>query len=646
MTIPYFVFFKGGGVNISKKSLLYISLVFSMVIIFSANVGFATDNLTDNTTNSLSETDILSQNETGVAEKPALSNNTYKSSSSNAGLENIAALWVWSTSYNSINPVALKKAGYTDIFVFTKHSNEGISQLNQFIKKFKGSGIRVHSWVSCFVNVNGKWIAAHDTTRQQSVRVFIHNIITTCPGVNGIHLDYVRYGGTAHKYGVTFSTNTINKFVSSVKNLVNSKNPNLLLSAAVMPECSVNEYYYGQSYAGLSPYLNFMTPMIYKGNYHKNTAWIGSTTKWIVEHSNTVIVTGLQAYRSDSKPTPLSPAELEGDAKIALSNGSKGFAMFRYGLLVSSFTPKKLFIPTPAAGSPARGAVNVPVDKIITTKFTEPIFPGNMLIELKNSAGKVIPITISISGNVLTMSPVNPLVRATTYKIIFHQGCLVDSELNPVAYYTRSFTTDNTPPKPVKGSPARNAVNVPINKIITTTFNEPIKPGTMNIQLKTNTGTNIPTTNTINGNTLTITPNNPLKRATKYTIILYAGSITDLAGNPITKYSRPFTTDNTPPKPVKGSPARNAVNVPINKIITTTFNEPIKPGTMNIQLKTNTGTNIPTTNTINGNTLTITPNNPLKRATKYTIILYAGSITDLAGNPITKYSRPFTTAAV
>lgn len=54
-----------------------------------------------------------------------------------------------------------------------------------------------------------------------------------------------------------------------------------------------------------------MTPMIYKGNYHKNTAWIGSTTKWIVEHSNTVIVTGLQAYRSDSKPTPLSP-ELEG----------------------------------------------------------------------------------------------------------------------------------------------------------------------------------------------------------------------------------------------------------------------------------------------------------------------------------------------
>lgn len=58
---PIFCFFKGGGVNISKKSLLYISLVFSMVIIFSANVGFATDNLTDNTTNSLSETDILSR---------------------------------------------------------------------------------------------------------------------------------------------------------------------------------------------------------------------------------------------------------------------------------------------------------------------------------------------------------------------------------------------------------------------------------------------------------------------------------------------------------------------------------------------------------------------------------------------------------
>ena len=517
-----------------------------MAMIFSANAVFATDNLTDNITEDLNQSNITSENETNVTENNTLVTNTYPVSSApeSSGLGDVAALWVWSTSYDSIDPAALKNAGYTDIFVYTKQTTDGISKLNQFINKFSGSGIRVHAWISCFVDIYGNWIVAHDTTRQQSVRVFIYNIINTCPEVDGIHLDYVRYGGTAYKYGVTFSTNTITNFVSSVNNLVNAENPSILLSAAVMPERDLNDDYYGQNYAALSPYLDFMTPMIYKGSYNQNTAWIGSTTKWIVEHSSTVIVSGLQTYRSDSNPTPLPLSEMEGDAKIALANGSQGFAMFRYGLIVSNFAPKKLFVPTPAAGSPARNAVNVPVDTIITTTFTEPIFEGNMNIELKNSAGAIIPITISIDGNVLTITPVNPLVRATKYTLILHTGCLVDSDLNPTAYYSRSFTTDSTAPTPTAGNPARNAINIPIDTTITTTFNEPIKEGNMNIQLQSSTGTIIPTTNTINGNTLTITPNTLLEKATTYTIILQAGSVTDLGGNPIALYTRPFTTES------------------------------------------------------------------------------------------------------
>lgn len=546
-TIPCVVI---GGVNINKNSTLLIWLLLTFAIICSANVAFATDNatnnVTDNTTDILNETNSSILKENDITLSKTISQNTYSLSSSpqSTGLGDIAALWVWSTSYNSIDPVALKNAGYTDVFVYTKETTDGISKLNQFINKFSGSNIRVHAWISCFVDVNGNWIVAHDTARQQTVRTFISNIIDTCPSVNGIHLDYVRYGGTAQKYGVTFSTNTITNFVSSVNNLVNSENPNLLLSAAVMPERDLNDDYYGQDYAALSPFLDFMTPMIYKGSYNQNTAWIGSTTKWIVEHSSTVIVSGLQTYQSDSNPTPLPLSEMEGDAKIALANGSQGFALFRYGLIISNFAPKKLFIPTPVAGSPARNAVNVPVNIIITTTFTEPIFEGTMFIELKNSAGSIIPITTSINGNVLTITPVNPLIRATKYTMILHTGSLVDSDSNPIAYYSRPFTTDSTYPTPTAGNPARNAVNVPITTKITTTFSEPIKQGNMNIQLKSSTGTIIPTTNTINGNILTITPNNPLQRATTYTIILNTGSITDLAGNPNKLYTRPFTTEH------------------------------------------------------------------------------------------------------
>ena len=58
-------------------------------------------------------------------------------------------------------------------------------------------------------------------------------------------------------------------------------------------------------------------------------------------------------------------------------------------------------------------------------------------------------------------------------------------------------------------------------------------------------------------------------------------------------------------------PTNNAVHVPPNKVITITFNEPIKTGNGMIYLTNNIGTVIPITTNINNNILTITPNNLL-----------------------------------
>ena len=297
--------------------------------------------------------------------------------------------------------------------------------------------------------------------------------------------------------------------------------------------------------------------------------------------------------------------------------------------------------PQPTAGTPARGAVNVPVDTQITTTFNEEIMEGTMDIQLVKS-GTPVAITSSISGNVLTVTPNSPLEKGSKYTLILQPGSVTDVDGNLSEYYSRSFCTDGTAPKPKAGSPARNAMNVPLDTVITTTFNEPIKAGTMDILLKYGS-TPVSYTSSINDKVLTITPDSPLLKGTMYTLILKTGSLTDLTGNSIAYYSRPFTTDGTGPKAIAGSPARNGVNVPVDTVITTTFNENIFAGSGNILLVKKGGGQVAITTSINGKVLTVTPDSLLDKASTYTLVLEAGSLKDIAGNSIAPYSRSFTT---
>ena len=179
----------------------------------------------------------------------------------------VRGVWVWSTSLSTIDPWALMNAGYTDAFVFVLQDGDYISVLKQFIDKFSGTNIRIHAWITCFA-YNGKWWIAHDTARQETVKGLIYNIIYYCQnykqGIAGIHLDYVRYSGVASLNRAAYQQSphgkyTVTNFVKDVYNLVKGMNPNLYLSAAVMPECGSNADLYGQDYALLSPYLDIMT---------------------------------------------------------------------------------------------------------------------------------------------------------------------------------------------------------------------------------------------------------------------------------------------------------------------------------------------------------------------------------------------------
>ncbi|WP_431062763.1 transglutaminase domain-containing protein [Methanobacterium sp.] len=180
----------------------------------------------------------------------------------------------------------------------------------------------------------------YSTTFNNELISFIKNL-TTNYNIDGIHLDYVRYSGVGDNaaYKNEGGTAAITSFVQQVKEAVYSVKPKVAVSAALMPEGAANAQYYGQDYGQLANYLDFLVPMIYKGNYGQDTAWIGTTTKYIVDHAvdtngnKKPVVAGLQTYVSDSNVTPISQEELQNDINTATGNGSAGYVLFRYGLI-------------------------------------------------------------------------------------------------------------------------------------------------------------------------------------------------------------------------------------------------------------------------------------------------------------------------
>ena len=160
---------------------------------------------------------------------------------------NVHGLWLSVDDVKNVNANELKKSGITDVFVKANRISDPLypSILTSIIKKLNGTGIRVHAWITCFVDQNGNWIDPKNVNNQKNIIKTITDI-TKNYKINGIFLDYVRYPGTAYK--TAGATNTITSFVAKVYSTVKSIKPKVAVSAALMPEGAVNSYYYGQDY--------------------------------------------------------------------------------------------------------------------------------------------------------------------------------------------------------------------------------------------------------------------------------------------------------------------------------------------------------------------------------------------------------------
>ncbi|MGB9936566.1 MAG: pseudomurein-binding repeat-containing protein [Methanobacterium sp.] len=291
----------------------------------------ASNSSVNNKTTATQATQTATQN-TSSTEEYAAAGNTYT---------DVNGIWLKAEDVGKVSVSELVNANVTDIFVKTNllSSPKYQTVLSEVVSKFQNTGIRIHTWITCFKDANGNWVDPANATQ----RTFLLNSITDIAknyGVDGIHLDYVRYSGVGDNaaYNHANATETITTFVHDVWKAVKAINPDIAVSTAVMPEGANNARIYGQDYAKLAQYVDFLVPMVYKGNYGQNTTWIGTSIKYIADQvGEKPVIAGLQTYVSDYDTTQLPASELNQDINSAIDNGASGYALFRYGTISQDF---------------------------------------------------------------------------------------------------------------------------------------------------------------------------------------------------------------------------------------------------------------------------------------------------------------------
>ncbi len=262
----------------------------------------------------------------------ASSGSTYIKVKSSMGKGN--GYWMLSSDMYSTSLKVLKSKGTKQIFLHSYAiNNYGKQAVSSWAKKANKYGMKVHIWVQVFYD--GKWVVPikkDGSINYALMKKKVSEVVSYAKigGISGVHLDYVRFAGTAPNYDN--SVGAVNYFIKKVCSEVRKVRPNCIISAAVMPEPGMTEYYYGQDISTMSKYLDVILPMAYKGNYVKKTSWITYVTKAFVLESNSAqIWTGIQTYKSDDNPKLLPSSQLLKDAKAAKSGGAKGVVLFRYG---------------------------------------------------------------------------------------------------------------------------------------------------------------------------------------------------------------------------------------------------------------------------------------------------------------------------
>ena len=185
--------------------------------------------------------------------------------------------------------------------------------------------------------------------------------------------------------------------------------------------------------------------------------------------------------------------------------------------------------PRVVSKSPADGAVNVPLNQVISIGFDSPMDPAKFTqftFYVAKRGGPVLPGTVAYDAatKTATLTPAQDLDEAATYDVTV----LGPTGMNGMFIYGApimwSFSTVLVqPPSVITKSPAPGAADQPLDVVVTAAFDRPMDAATIttgSFYLQKQGGAHIDCTMSANEHGTTLTPNSKLEPGTTYQVTL------------------------------------------------------------------------------------------------------------------------------
>jgi hypothetical protein len=292
--------------------------------------------------------------------------------------------------------------------------------------------------------------------------------------------------------------------------------------------------------------------------------------------------------------------------------------------------------PVATAIAPTPGATGVPVNQAISASFSEIMSPATITPSTFTLTGPTGPVAGTVaynpSGSIATFVPNANLAFTTLYTATITTGAANALGVQTASNYMWTFTTGPRPAV-ISTVPSPGAVGVPVNQVLSATFNQAMNPATITTSTFTLAGPGGAISGTVaydaTGSIATLTPGAPLAYNTLYTATITTGAQNSAAVGLASNYTWSFTTAVLPLNVVTTVPADAATGVAVTQTIAATFNEPLNCTTLTSAAKTFTVTGPGTTPvagtvTCAGSVAMFTPNANLAYSTLYTETLTTG----------------------
>jgi hypothetical protein len=302
--------------------------------------------------------------------------------------------------------------------------------------------------------------------------------------------------------------------------------------------------------------------------------------------------------------------------------------------------------------SPVNAASGVPLNKIVNATFSKKMRAATITQTsyTLHQGGNPITgtVTYTDADSTAHFTPSSPLTANTSYTATV-ESSVKDKTGNAMeADYVWNFSTGIVPTV-ILTDPLNAATAVALNKVITVTFSQTMNNATVNATTFTLMNGATPVTGTVNpsGTTATFTPTANLLPNTLYTATITTGAM-NTTGIPIaSNYVWTFTTLLPIPAVSSTDPINTATGVPLNKVVTATFNMPMNGATITTSTFTLKIGATPVAGTVSyaASVASFTPTGGLLSGNTYTATITTGAMNP-AGTPIaSNYVWTFSTTA-